>query len=260
MALRLLGVAGDDRRCVRARAFMLARGGITRARIFTKMHLALVGAYGWAGLPSLPPWLMLLPAARAVLDLRPVELGARQHGAADPAVRPQARLRAGARLLDELYAEGRAERALRAAAPADAFERFFNGVDAVLKWPSAPAWCRFARAASRAAERWTVERQEHTGDWGGIIPAMLNAMLALRAIGYDVDDPVVVRGFAAIDAFTHQRRRRVSRPAVHLAGMGHRARRPRARRRRRRRRRSAPLARRRGCSTSRSSHATATGR
>ena len=47
-----------------------------------------------------------------------------------------------------------------------------------------------------------IERQEHTGDWGGIIPAMLKSMLALRAIGYDVHDPVVVRGFAAIDGFT----------------------------------------------------------
>jgi squalene-hopene/tetraprenyl-beta-curcumene cyclase len=60
----------------------------------------------------------------------------------------------------------------------------------------------FRRRGLRMAERWTLERQEATGDWGGIIPAMLNAMLALRVLGYDLNDPVVVRGFAAIDGFT----------------------------------------------------------
>jgi squalene-hopene/tetraprenyl-beta-curcumene cyclase len=49
LALRMLEVAPDDPALVRARGFILARGGITRARIFTKMHLALVGAYEWSG-------------------------------------------------------------------------------------------------------------------------------------------------------------------------------------------------------------------
>ena len=57
-------------------------------------------------------------------------------------------------------------------------------------------------AGLQRAEAWTVQRQEATGDWGGIIPAMLNAMLALRALGYDVDDPVVLRGWPAIGGFT----------------------------------------------------------
>jgi squalene-hopene/tetraprenyl-beta-curcumene cyclase len=61
VALRLLGVSADDPALRRAREFVLARGGITRTRVFTKMHLALIGAYEWDGLPSLPPWLMVLP-------------------------------------------------------------------------------------------------------------------------------------------------------------------------------------------------------
>ena len=61
LALRMLDVAPDDPALVRARGFILARGGISRSRIFTKMHLALIGAYEWSGLPALPPWLMLLP-------------------------------------------------------------------------------------------------------------------------------------------------------------------------------------------------------
>ncbi|HIK45634.1 MAG TPA: squalene--hopene cyclase, partial [Leptolyngbyaceae cyanobacterium M65_K2018_010] len=52
-----------------------------------------------------------------------------------------------------------------------------------------------------AAERWVLEHQEATGDWGGIIPAMLNSLLALRCLGYGAEDPVVVRGLRAIDNF-----------------------------------------------------------
>lgn len=56
-------------------------------------------------------------------------------------------------------------------------------------------------AGLEAAERWILERQEATGDWGGIIPAMLNSLLALRCLDYDAADPVVARGLRAIDRF-----------------------------------------------------------
>ena len=61
MALKLLGVAETDPAMLRARSFILERGGISRTRIFTKIHLALIGCYSWRGVPSLPPWVMLLP-------------------------------------------------------------------------------------------------------------------------------------------------------------------------------------------------------
>ncbi|MEN9567545.1 MAG: hypothetical protein RLZZ69_2741, partial [Cyanobacteriota bacterium] len=51
-------------------------------------------------------------------------------------------------------------------------------------------------------EKWILERQETTGDWGGIIPAMLNSLLALRSLGYNLDDPVVQRGLTAVDRFS----------------------------------------------------------
>lgn len=52
-----------------------------------------------------------------------------------------------------------------------------------------------------AAEKWVLARQEATGDWGGIIPAMLNSLLALRSLDYNVHDPVVQRGLVAVDNF-----------------------------------------------------------
>ncbi|MBV8581189.1 MAG: squalene--hopene cyclase, partial [Candidatus Eremiobacteraeota bacterium] len=201
MALRLLGVPADDPALRRATSFILERGGITRARIFTKMHLALIGAYGWAGLPALPPWLMVLPD-RGPFSIYDLSSWAR--GSTVPLILLFDRKPVyGPRLsLDELYAEGIENAAFALPAGKDAFERLFVRIDGALKWSERLGFVPFRERGLALAEKWTVERQEHTGDWGGIMPAMLNAMLALRAIGYSPDDPVVVRGWAAIDGFT----------------------------------------------------------
>ncbi|MBV8580675.1 MAG: squalene--hopene cyclase, partial [Candidatus Eremiobacteraeota bacterium] len=105
MALRLLGVPADDPALRRAKSFILERGGITRARIFTKMHLALIGAYGWAGLPALPPWLMVLPECG---PLSIYDLSSWARGSTVPLILLFDRKPVyGPRLsLDELYAEG----------------------------------------------------------------------------------------------------------------------------------------------------------
>ena len=60
-ALKLAGHSPDELPMERARAWILEHGGLARARIFTKLHLALFGAYPWDGLPTLPPWFMFLP-------------------------------------------------------------------------------------------------------------------------------------------------------------------------------------------------------
>ncbi|HYE75566.1 MAG TPA: squalene--hopene cyclase, partial [Blastocatellia bacterium] len=60
-ALKLAGLSTEDERMKLARKFILDRGGLTKARVFTKLHLALFGAYAWSGIPTLPPWFMFLP-------------------------------------------------------------------------------------------------------------------------------------------------------------------------------------------------------
>jgi squalene-hopene/tetraprenyl-beta-curcumene cyclase len=59
-----------------------------------------------------------------------------------------------------------------------------------------PKRCTFARCASwrsRKAEKWMLERLEMTDGLGAIYPAMLNAIIALRCLGYSEDDPQVIR-------------------------------------------------------------------
>ncbi|NMG18208.1 squalene--hopene cyclase [Brasilonema bromeliae] len=201
MALKLLGVPETDPAMVKARKFILERGGISKTRIFTKLHLALIGCYSWQGIPSLPPWVMLLPDnfvfniyemsswARSstvplliVIDRKPVFV-------TDPGI-----------TLDELYAEGVEQARYELPSNGDWTDLFIT-LDNAFKLAETLNLVPFREEGIQAAERWILERQEATGDWGGIIPAMLNSLLALRALDYDAADPIVERGLRAVDNF-----------------------------------------------------------
>ncbi len=201
MALRLLGVPPSDPAMIKARRFILERGGISRTRIFTKLHLALIGCYSWQGIPSLPPWVMLLSEnfffniyemsswARSstvplliVCDRKPVFQ-------VDPAIN-----------LNELYAEG-IDQVKYELPRSHNWTDIFLTLDSGFKLAENLNLVPFRTEGIKAAEKWILERQEATGDWGGIIPAMLNSLLALRCLDYNPADPIVERGLQAVDNF-----------------------------------------------------------
>src|SRR5205085_3301881 len=61
VALTVLGVDPASRPMTRALTVIHQQGGVARARVFTKMWLALFGQYPWSGVPSMPPELIYLP-------------------------------------------------------------------------------------------------------------------------------------------------------------------------------------------------------
>lgn len=201
MALRLLGVSRTDPIMIEAQNFIIKKGGISCSRIFTKLHLALIGCYNWQGIPSIPSSIMLLPEdfpftiyemsswARSstvplliVFDKKPIF-------SVNPTIN-----------LDELYAEGINNASFELPRKYDLTDLFL-GLDKAFKFAENLNLMPLQQEGLKAAEKWILERQEVTGDWGGIIPAMLNSMLALKCLEYDVADPVVVRGLEAIDRF-----------------------------------------------------------
>ncbi|MBW4485544.1 MAG: squalene--hopene cyclase [Tildeniella torsiva UHER 1998/13D] len=200
-ALRVLGVPASDPALLKAKAFILSRGGITKTRIFTKLHLALIGCYDWRGLPSLPAWVMLLESPSPFTIY---ELSSWARGSTVPLLvvfdqKPVYKIEPAVSV-DELYAEGIAN--VRWELPkAGDWSDIFIWLDGAFKFAESINFTPFRDEGLRKAEQWILERQEATGDWGGIIPAMLNSMLALRCLGYDKDDPVVRRGLRAIDNF-----------------------------------------------------------
>ena len=201
MALRLLGVPLSDPALARARNFILKRGGISQTRIFTKLHLALIGCYDWRGIPSIPPWIMMLPEG---FPLTIYELSSWARGSTVPLLivfdrKPVFPINP-AISLDELYAEGRNNVRFELPHHHD-WTDLFIWLDGGFKLAETFNLVPFREESLQAAERWVLERQEATGDWGGIIPAMLNSLLALRTLNYNAADPVVERGLQAIDRF-----------------------------------------------------------
>jgi squalene-hopene/tetraprenyl-beta-curcumene cyclase len=202
MALRLLGVDPTEPILVKAKKFILQQGGISRTRIFTKLHLALIGCYDWQGLPSIPPSLMLLPEAS---PLTIYEMSSWARSSTVPLLivfdrKPIFKLDTPINL-DELYAEGVTN--VRYELPrSNDWTDIFIVLDSIFKLGENLNLVPLREEGLAAAEKWILERQETTGDWGGIIPAMLNSLLALRSLGYNLDDPVVQRGLTAVDRFS----------------------------------------------------------
>lgn len=198
MALRLLGTSAAEPAMQQARAFILANGGVSKTRIFTKFHLALIGCYSWRGIPSIPPALMLLPEQ---FPFNIYELSSWARGSTVPLLivfdkKPVYPMGIS---LDELYTEGLIHR-YNLPHKGD-WTDLFVLLDDAFKFAEDLNLMPLREAGLQAAEKWVLERQEATGDWGGIIPAMLNSMLALRALDYSVNDPIVDRGLQAIDNF-----------------------------------------------------------
>jgi squalene-hopene/tetraprenyl-beta-curcumene cyclase len=194
-ALKVLGV--DPARDEMTRAWRVIRdlGGVARARVFTKIWLALFGEYPWMGVPSMPPELVHFPTW-APLNLYDFACWAR--GTIAPLLivisrRPVRPLGVG---LSELVAPG-SERLLTRVPGSgvfwwlDALQKLYE------RLPVQPG-----RAASRRRlVDWIVERQEADGSWGGIQPPWVYSLIALDLEGMPRDHPVVRRGIRGLDRF-----------------------------------------------------------
>ena len=194
VALRLAGDPPDAAHMRRAAAFVRDAGGVERSRVFTRMWLSLLSLWSWKDVPTLPPEQILLPPARAALDLR-----LRLLGAADDR---RAAGRHGAAAGDAASPSGSTScctGAARTAADTWGGLRSCSTAAALLR---AAADRPAAPPRARRAERWIVERQERDGSWGGIQPPWVWSMIALHALGYALDHPVLKLALAGLDSFT----------------------------------------------------------
>lgn len=203
-ALKLAGLGADEPALQRARDFILAGGGLARAGVFTRTFLAYFGQFPWAGLPAMPVELILLP------PWFPINIYALSSWARETvvpltvlmALQPQ-RAVAPQERIDELW--------LHAPTPADlgfprspelvTWRNFFLALDATLKFVGRSPWKPLRRRAMARAERWILDRQDRNGGWGGIQPPMVNCVMALHALGYEMSHPAMAGGLQAIDDF-----------------------------------------------------------
>lgn len=204
-ALKLAGDEPDAPHMQRAREWIIEQGGIASARVFTKIWLALFGQYDWERLPAMPAWLNLLPSwfpinlyefaswARATIVGITVIM----------ALRPTASLPAGA-AVPELWARPGDRDRFAVPPPRKrlSWEGAFMTIDGALRFLDRNHIRPFERRALAQAERWLLDRQEADGCWGGIQPPWVYAILALRAMGYSLDHPVLQRALRGFARFT----------------------------------------------------------
>ena len=195
VALRLAGDPPDAAHMRRAATLALEAGGVERTRVFTRMWLSLLSLWSWEQVPVLPPEQILLPP-RAPLSVYSFGCWARQTVVAlsiASALRPTV---AVPFRIDELRTGAETE------TPIEPWARFFTLLDRGLHRYERRPPTALRRRALRTAERWVVERQEADGSWGGIQPPWVWSIVALRALGYPLDHPVIERALAGLDSFT----------------------------------------------------------
>jgi squalene-hopene/tetraprenyl-beta-curcumene cyclase len=196
LALRLAGDVPEAEHMRRASDLVREAGGLEATRVFTRMWLSLLGLWSWQEVPVLPPEQMLLPA-RAPLSIYSFGCWARQTIVAlqiATALRPA---KAVPFAVDELRSGREPDES-----PLDLWGRSFTLVDRVLHLYGRRPVRPLRRRALGAAERWLVARQEADGSWGGIQPPWVWSIVALHALGYPLDHPVLAKALAGLDVFT----------------------------------------------------------
>ena len=197
VALRLSGDSPDAEHLAAAARFIISAGGVERARVFTRIWLALLGLWSWEDVPVVPPEIVFLPSW-VPLNVYDFACWARQTIVALAVVcahRPAVKVGFG---IDEL----RGGPIPDDRAPLSTWAGRFQLADRVLHaYERRPLrWLR--RAALERAERWILQRQEADGSWGGIQPPWVYSLIALRLQGYALDHPAMRAGLKGLDGFT----------------------------------------------------------
>jgi squalene-hopene/tetraprenyl-beta-curcumene cyclase len=200
-ALKLAGYAADHPVLAKARAKILEMGGVTEVNTFTKLYLCFFGQYDYSAVPAIPPEIVLFPNwfwfniyeisswSRAILV--PLSIAY--------AKKPFKKI-PDEMGISELFVGGRekADLHLKWSKKIISWRNFFLVLNHVTHFFERVHVRPLRALALKRAEKWMLERFEMSDGLGAIYPAMLNAIIALRCLGYSMDDPQVIR---AIDEF-----------------------------------------------------------
>ena len=193
-ALKLIGDDADAPHMKRARDAVLARGGAARCNVFTRITLALFGQVPWRAVPVMPVEIMLLPSwfpfhldkvsywSRTVIAPLLIMM----------AKKPCARNPRGVGVQELFVTPPDEEKRYNINPTGRVWGNLFLGLDKVLRRVE-PFFPRRSRdKALEAATAFIKERLNGEEGLGGIFPAMVNAVIALEAMGYEKSHPDLV--------------------------------------------------------------------
>jgi squalene-hopene/tetraprenyl-beta-curcumene cyclase len=199
---KLMGFTANEPWMTRARKWILANGGVVQCNTFTKIYLCSLGQYEYDAVPAIPPEIVLFPKwfyfniyeisswSRAILvplsiayAKKPFKKIPQEQG------------------IDELFVGGREGANLHLRMDRKkllSWRNAFLFIDRFVHWAERVHVRPLRKLALKRAEKWMLERLEMSDGLGAIYPAMLNAIVALRCLGYSMDDPQMIR---AMDEF-----------------------------------------------------------
>ncbi len=203
-ALKLAGHQVDSEPMLKAKEFILSKGGVPKVRVFTKIWLALFGQWDWKGTPNLPLEMIHFPSwapfniyefaswARATVVPMLIIL----------AHKPLCPVPDSASI-DELYPGGRESTNYTLPKPSEriGWGKVLYWADKLVgiyqKFPVRP----FRGYTERKIMNWILEHQEADGSWAGIQPPWVYSLIALHTMGYGPDHEAVNRGFQGFETF-----------------------------------------------------------
>jgi squalene-hopene/tetraprenyl-beta-curcumene cyclase len=199
LALKLVDPKAFDSQMEKAKKYILENGGITKIRVFTRLHLAMLGLVDWKLCPEMPVGLISAPSwspvtiyefstwARAsivpllvIMDFKKsVDIGV---------------------TLDELYLEGPDKdrwtydnvKGLLSA------ENIFLNIDRTLKMASKIGFNPLRKTSLKKCETYIREHLDVTED---IYPAMFYGVIALENLGYELSDESIQKGLQGLRNF-----------------------------------------------------------
>jgi squalene-hopene/tetraprenyl-beta-curcumene cyclase len=202
--LKLAGYTADHPALARARKKILELGGATKINTFTKIYLCFFGQYDYEAVPAIPPEIVLFPRwfwfniyeisswSRAILVPLSIAYARKPFKKIPPELG-----------IDELFVHGRHnKKALRLkwSEKLVSWRNFFLVLNQLVHWFEAVHVRPLRSIAIRKAEQWVLARLEMSDGLGAIYPAIMNSIIALRCLGYSVDDPQFIRAMDEFEA------------------------------------------------------------
>ena len=230
VALKIAGYGEDDPVMASARRAVEELGGVGKVNSYTKIYLAMLNLQPWEDVPAIPPEVVLLPRffyiniyeisywSRAILIPLSI-LYAKWLGFSNP----------NGLTISELFRSPEADRGAEGVGAGDdgeaggipgpvskgdgkangglrrytesifSWRNIFITIDLVLKKLEKARVKPLRNLAVKKAEEWMVTRLEDSDGLGAIFPSMINSVLALRCLGYEVDHPLVLEGIEKLE-------------------------------------------------------------
>jgi len=206
-ALKLIGEDIDAPHMARARSWVLSQGGAAKANVFTRIMMALYRHIPWRGMPCIPVEAILMPLwfpfhmskiaywSRTVLTPLLI-LYAKRARAQNPT---------GLGIEELFVTTPDAVKTYQINPTGSMIGEAFLVLDKVLQRLE-PHFPKRARdRAIKKAEEFTLSHLNGEDGLGAIYPAMANAVMALRTLGYTDDHPAMQTARGAIEKLMIER-------------------------------------------------------